>query len=241
MLEGASSEDGKVALSTQLLTLHVGKVQPYTRACTTSAIGKYPVSTRLRVSSLGLVGDEQADLRVHGGVDKAVHHYPFEHYAAWRQQISHPLLYSPGAFGENFSTVGWTEDTIHLGDVVQAGSAVLQVSQGRQPCWKLNDRFGEPKMASWLQSTGKTGWYYRVLEEGAVAGGDALILLERPYPTWPLGRLMDMLFRRTLDLELLRSAQELPLPPSWQKLIQSRLSKNEVESWKKRLDGPDVT
>jgi MOSC domain-containing protein YiiM len=225
--------------STQLLALHVGKVQPYTRAGTTSAIGKHPVSSRLRVKTLGILGDEQADLRVHGGIDKAVHHYPFEHYATWRQQMSHPLLLSSGAFGENFSTLGWTEDTIHIGDIVQAGSAVLQVSQGRQPCWKLNDRFSEPKMASWLQSTGRTGWYYRVLEEGAVAAGDALILLERPYPEWPIGRLMDMLFRRTLDLELLSSAQELPLPPSWQKLIQNRLAKSEVESWKKRLDGPD--
>jgi MOSC domain-containing protein YiiM len=223
---------------TPLLTLHVGKVRPYTRPDTTSAIAKHPVAGRRRITALGLADDEQADLRVHGGVDKAIHHYPLDHYAAWREEIAHPLLDAAGAFGENFSTLGWTEDTIHFGDIVQAGSAVLQVSQGRQPCWKLNDRFGQPQMARRLQSTGRTGWYYRVLEPGAIAAGDRLSVLERPYPRWPLSLLMDMLFQRTLDPGLLRSASALPLPPSWKKLIDHRLERNEVESWKKRLDGP---
>lgn len=232
---------GKHDPSTPLLSLHVGKVRPYTRAGTTSAIAKSPVGGRLRITTLGLAGDEQADLRVHGGVDKAIHHYPLDHYAAWRQEIAHPLLDSAGAFGENFSTQGWTEASVHFGDIVQAGSAVLQVSQGRQPCWKLNDRFGQPDMARRLQSTGRTGWYYRVLEEGAISAGDRLIVLERPYPQWPLSLLMDMLFQRTLDLALLRSASVLPLPPSWKKLIEHRLARNEVESWQKRLEGPDGT
>jgi MOSC domain-containing protein YiiM len=227
--------------STPLLTLHVGRVQPYTRPGSTSAIAKHPVDGRRRITTLGLADDEQADLRVHGGVDKAIHHYPLDHYAAWRAEIAHPLLDAAGAFGENFSTLGWTEETIHFGDIVQAGSAVLQVSQGRQPCWKLNDRFDQPHMARRLQATGRTGWYYRVLEAGAIAAGDPLMVLERPYPRWPLSLLMDMLFQRTLDLELLRSASELPLPPSWKKLIDHRLERNEVESWKKRLDGPEAS
>lgn len=226
------------AMSTPLLSLHVGKVQPYTRAGTTSAIAKTPVSARLQVTPLGLLGDAQADLRVHGGVDKALHHYPFDHYEAWRGELAHPLLDVPGAFGENFSTLGWTEATVHFGDIVQAGTAVLQVSQGRQPCWKLNDRFGEPGMAGRLQASGRTGWYYRVIETGAVAAGDTLRLLERPYPQWPLSQLMHMLFHRTLDPELLRAASALPLPPSWQKLIRHRLEHNQVESWSKRLEGP---
>ena len=225
-------------MTTPLLALHVGKVQPYTRAGSTSAIAKTPVSARLQVTPLGLLGDEQADLRVHGGPDKAVHHYPFDHYEAWREELGHPLLGAPGAFGENFSTLGWTEETVHFGDIVQASTAVLQVSQGRQPCWKLNDRFGEPRMAGRLQASGRTGWYYRVIEPGAVAAGDTLRILERPYPQWPLSQLVQMLFHRTLDHALLESASELPLPPSWQKLIRHRLERNQVESWSKRLEGP---
>lgn len=226
-------------LRTRLIALNVGKAVPYTRAGSRSAIDKRAVAGPVRVTLLGLAGDEQGDLRVHGGPDKAIHHYPYDHYPAWRDSVAHPLLQQPGAFGENFATLGWTEATVHFGDIMQAGTAVLQVSQGRQPCWKLNDRFNEPQMARWLQSTGRTGWYYRVLEEGTVATGDELRLRQRPFPRWPLARLTDMLFNRTLDLPLLREAAQLPLPASWLKVVNNRLQREEVESWSRRLDGPE--
>jgi len=223
---------------TPLLALLIGRAVPYTRPGSRSGIAKRPVDGALEIDLTGLRGDEQGDLRVHGGPDKAVHHYPFDHYAAWRGELVHPLLDAPGAFGENFSTLGWTEQTVCIGDVVQAGTAVLEVSQGRQPCWKLNDRFDVPDMARRLQASGRSGWYYRVLEPGQVRSGDSLRLLQRPHPGWPLARLLEMLYRRMLDHDLLQEAATLPLPESWMRLIHNRLRTASVEAWDKRLDGP---
>lgn len=224
---------------TPLLALLIGSAVPYTRPGSRSGIAKRPVDATLDIGVSGLRGDEQGDLRVHGGPDKAVHHYPFDHYAAWRGELgAHALLDAAGAFGENFSTLGWTEQTVCIGDVVQAGTAVLEVSQGRQPCWKLNDRFDVPDMARRLQASGRTGWYYRVPEPGKVRVGDSLHLLQRPHPDWPLSRLLDMLYRRMLDRDLLEEAATLPLPESWMRLIQNRLRTACVEHWDARLQGP---
>src|SRR5690606_15630671 len=160
---------------------------PYTRPGSRSAIAKTPRSGPVRIGELGLDGDEQGDRRVHGGVDKAVHHYPFEHYARWRAELGPlPVLAAPGAFGENLSSAGLDESNVCLGDRYALGSVVLEVSQGRQPCWKLNDRFGVRDMARRVQDTGRTGWYYRVLQPGVARAGDTLQLLERPCPDWPL-------------------------------------------------------
>lgn len=224
--------------SIPLLALLTGKAVPYTRAGTRSGIAKSAIPGPAYVTGTGIVGDEQGDLRVHGGVDKAIHHYPFDHYAYWKTELGSGLLDKPGAFGENLSTLGWTEDNVHLGDVVRAGTAVLEVSQGRQPCWKLNDRFGHPRVAALVQSTGRTGWYYRVLQEGILAPGDLLERVERPFPEWPLSRLVALLFQRSLDQNLLESASRLPLPASWLKLIRHRMDSKQVESWARRLDGP---
>ena len=228
-----------VAQPSTLHTVLTARAVPYARPETFSAIAKQPTAGSVRVAALGIEGDEQGDTRVHGGPDKAVHHYPFDHYAWWRDELGeHPLLQSPGAFGENFSSSGWTEDDVCLGDVVRAGTALLQVSQGRQPCWKLNDRFGQPNVARTMQHSGRTGWYYRVLQEGAVQAGDTLEIVERPHPAWTVRRLADLLFNRTLDRDQLQAASALPLPPSWQKILGHRLATATVESWEKRLVGP---
>ena len=111
-----------------------GKALPYSRPGTRSGIHKTPVEGHVLIGELGLEGDEQGDPRVHGGIDKAVHHYAFEHYAAWRSELGNsPILQQPGAFGENISTQGLTEADVCLGDRYQLGTAVLEVSQGRQP------------------------------------------------------------------------------------------------------------
>jgi MOSC domain-containing protein YiiM len=235
----AVSPGVNLAEPTPLLAVLVGSAVPYTRLGSRSGIAKRPVDGCLDIDINGLRGDEQGDLRVHGGPDKALHHYPRDHYAAWRSELpARAVLDAPGAFGENFSTLGWTEQTVCIGDVVQAGTAMLAVSQGRQPCWKLNDRFELPDMASRLQASGRTGWYYRVLEPGQVRAGDSLRLLERRHPGWPLSRLLEMLYQRMLDRELLEEAATLPLPGSWMRMIQSRLRTASVEAWDKRLDGP---
>lgn len=216
-----------------------GKAVPYSRPGTRSGIHKVPVDGPVRIGELGLQGDEQGDLRVHGGVDKAVHHYALDHYPAWRSELGDlPVLQQPGAFGENISALGLTEADVCLGDRFHLGSARLEVSQGRQPCWKLNDRFSVPDMARRVQATGRSGWYYRVLQPGRAQAGDALTLIERPHPDWPLVRLARLLYDRVLDPALLEPALALPLVPSWRKLIERRLQHAAVEDWGKRLDGP---
>ncbi|MGA4476286.1 MOSC domain-containing protein [Ectopseudomonas chengduensis] len=227
--------------SLQLDALLTGRAQPFTRPGSRSGIAKAPRQEALAVTTLGLAGDEQGDLRVHGGVEKAIHHYPREHYAAWLAELGeHPLLMQPGAFGENFSTMGWTEDDVCLGDLIRAGSALLQVSQGRMPCWKLSDRFGVANLALRVQQSGRTGWYYRVLQEGVVGEGDRLQVVERIHADWPLSRLSAVLFDKRLEPELLRECLALPLVPSWRRTLERRLEKAEVEDWAPRLQGTDI-
>lgn len=228
-----------LAHSVRVDALLTGKAVPYTRPGSHSGIDKQPRAGLIRITESGLAGDEQGDLRVHGGIDKAVHHYPFEHYAQWHEDIgAHPMLEAPGAFGENISTQGLTEATVCLGDRFELGDVLLEVSQGRQPCWKLNDRFGVPDMARRVQDSGRSGWYYRVLHAGHAQAGDALTLIERPHPSWPLARLAALLYQRVLDPAQLEPALELPLVPSWRKIIERRLQHNAVENWGKRIDGP---
>ncbi|WP_024869921.1 MOSC domain-containing protein [Pseudoxanthomonas suwonensis] len=216
-----------------------GRAVDYTRPGSRSAIAKQPVAGPVLAGPEGLVGDEQGDRRVHGGPDKAIHHYPRDHYATWRGEIgAHPLLEAPGAFGENISTTGVTEADLCLGDRLRLGAAVVEVSQGRQPCWKLSDRFGVADMARRVQDSGRSGWYYRVLEPGEVGAGDELVLVERPYPDWTLPRLAALLYRRTLDRGELEAALALPLVPSWRTVFERRLLRGETESWDSRLGGP---
>lgn len=203
-----------------------------------SAIAKQPLRESVAIGTLGLAGDEQGDPRLHGGPDKAVHHYALEHYADWRGELGAlPVLDAPGAFGENLASTGVTEATLCWGDRVRIGTALLEVSQSRQPCWKLNTRFGVRDMALRLQRSGRTGWYYRVLEPGQVQAGDAIELMARPHAAWPLVRVIGVLYHRTLDAALLRELAALPLPPSWQRLVQGRLERGAVEDWRPRTEG----
>ncbi|QRY77401.1 MOSC domain-containing protein [Pseudomonas sp. PDNC002] len=218
--------------------LLTGRAVPFTRPGSLSAIAKEPRQTTLKVTALGLESDEQGDLRVHGGVEKAIHHYPREHYANWTAELGeHPLLSRPGAFGENFSSTGWTEADVCLGDRIRAGTALLEVSQGRMPCWKLNDRFEVTHMALRVQESGRTGWYYRVLEEGTVAAGATLELVERRHADWSLQRLSAVLFDKRIDTDTLRECLELPLPPNWRRTLSRRLENGAVEDWSSRLQG----
>lgn len=220
--------------------LLAGKAVPYTRPGSHSAIAKQPLEGPVQVGPEGLEGDEQGDRKVHGGLYKAVHHYPYEHYRRWQEQLGALLLLEqPGAFGENISTCGLSEADLCLGDVLRCGETLLEVVQTRQPCWKLNDRFGIPDMALRVQQTGMTGWYYRVLEPGELEAGQMLNLEHRPFPRWPLSRVLEVLYQLTLDQTALLELSELPLVPSWQKLVERRLNQHSVEDWSKRLYGAD--
>lgn len=220
-------------------------LRPDGSAAGVSAINKFPQTGPVYANEHGLQGDEQGDKRVHGGPDKAIHHYPQEHYPAWQSQLDTPqaarVLALPGAFGENLCSSGMTEAQMCWGDQVRIGSALLELAQSRQPCWKLNQRFAQPDMALRVQHTGRTGWYWRVLTPGFIRAGDAVYLLQRPYPEWPLSRVIALLYQHSgysgLEVEALRDLARLPLPPSWQRIVQRRLEHGQIEDWSARLYG----
>jgi len=159
-----------------------------------SAIGKVPTVDPVRVSWLGLEGDAQADLVHHGGHDKAVHLFPQDHYPWWRTALDdHPLLGTVGAFGENLATRGATEAMLCLGDRFTLGTALLEISQGRQPCFKLNHRFGRKDVLALAMKSGRTGAYLRVIREGEIRAGDVMARVAQPHPEWPVSRVFDLL------------------------------------------------
>jgi len=182
-------------MRTIVQTLLTGQIDPhFTTERESSAIAKAAVEGPRTVTLFGIEGDEQADLTVHGGRDKAIHHYPRDHYPQWEAVLGEiDLLQRPGAFGENISTLGWTEESLCIGDRLRLGSALVEVAQGRQPCWKQGHRFGNPKVVAAMVKTGRTGWYYRVIEEGSVAAGDAIMLVSRVHPEWNVARVFGLL------------------------------------------------
>ena len=221
--------------------LHVGRAAPFGPKGEPSAIDKQPVRHPLWLGVNGLAGDEQADRRHHGGPEKALHHYPARHYAAWRHEcVAVPAArFAPGAFGENISATGLTEHDVCIGDTFRLGGALVQVSQARQPCWKLNLRFGLGDMARRVQAGGRTGWYYRVLEAGEVAPGDTLTLVARPHPDWALARLLHHWYVDRLNRPALAAIAALEaLSPSWRQLAGQRLESGRVEDWSRRLFAP---
>lgn len=174
---------------TRIDVLLTGRIARFTDDGDTSAIAKVRVDGPRTVGFFGIEGDSQADLTVHGGRDKAIHHYPRDHYGWWAERLgARSLLELAGAFGENISTRGLTEDDVCIGDRFRLGSALVEVCQGRQPCWKQAHRLGDKRVVAMMVKSRRTGWYYRVLEEGGVAAGDALVPVERLHPEWTVAR-----------------------------------------------------
>lgn len=181
-------------IESRLDHLLIGTPKPFRDDGIMSAIAKMPADGGLMLGREGLAGNQVGDPVRHGGLDKAVHLYPAEHYAFW--QARYPdlaLLEHPGAFGENFSCSGMTEERLCLGDIFRLGEALIQCSHARQPCWKLNHRFGRPDVMKTVMKTGKSGSYFRVLETGMVRAGDSFVQQERPQPEWPLDRLFNLI------------------------------------------------
>ena len=220
------------------IAVTIGTVAPFGPDGGASAIAKSPVPSAF-VTLDGIEGDEHGDPVKHGGPDKVVHHYPVEHYRHWRAQgVTSALLDSPGAFGENLTTLGMTEESVCVGDVYAVGNGglVLQAAQVRQPCWKLNVRFGVPLMAANVQRACRMGWHYRALHPGTLAPGDALVLIDRPHPAWTLARLADKLYVDTLDRDALAEIVELEfLADKLRDVARTRLATRRVESWEPRL------
>ncbi len=181
-------------IRTRLEHLLIGTPKRFGDDGETSAIAKDAVERPLLLSFEGLAGDQVADPLHHGGRDKAVHLYPIEHYAFWQEKYPDvAALQQPGSFGENLSCTGLTEQQLCLGDIFRVGKALIECSHARQPCWKLNHRFGKADVLKTVVKTGKSGSYFRVLEEGLVQAGDPLVQQARPHPEWPLERLFAML------------------------------------------------
>ncbi|OCP01925.1 MULTISPECIES: MOSC domain-containing protein [unclassified Ensifer] len=220
-------------------TLLVGVLSPIDDRGTLSGIDKQPAIGPVHLGATGFSGDHQGDLKRHGGIDKAVHHYPRDHYRVWTGEIG-PVarLKQPGAFGENLSVVGLIESDVAVGDRFRLGGALLEVSQGRQPCWKLNRRFEIADMARRVQQSGRTGWYYRVIEEGMISAGDRMQRVERRHPEWTIARLWHYLYVDTLNRDALAEIASLAiLPSSWRDYATKRLQTHSVEDWSRRLDG----
>lgn len=159
-----------------------------------SAIGKTRRVGAVRLGWSGFEGDAVADPVHHGGWDKAVHLYPQEHYPFWRELMpDQTVLAEPGAFGENIASTGMTEAELCIGDRFTMGSAIVEVSHGRQPCWKLNHRFSAPGMMATVISTARAGVYFRVIQEGEVEAGGEMVLIDRPQPDWSIERVFNLL------------------------------------------------
>ncbi|MCP4676694.1 MAG: MOSC domain-containing protein [Deltaproteobacteria bacterium] len=228
--------------SVSIRSIQTGRVELFGTGKHKSAIIKQRVTVPVLLSHTGLEGDEQADKRHHGGKEMALHQYPFEHYEAWQRDYpeSSDLFVEPGMFGENITTLGMTEESVCIGDIYRIGSAIAQVSQGRQPCWKLNVRFKIADMAMKLQETGRTGWYYRVLEPGFIAEGDEIRLEERPNNNWPIARVLHFLNEDCLCERSLRDIASIKeLSNSWSRIFERRLSRQKVEDWSSRVLTPD--
>jgi MOSC domain-containing protein YiiM len=183
----------------------------------TSGIHKSPIQGRVHLSLENLAGDGQADLTVHGGDDKAVCVYSADHYSFWRTQLDVQEC-GPGWFGENFSIEGQTEALAAIGDVYRIGTAAVQISQPRAPCWKLGRRWNRLDMPKLVVQSGRTGWYLRVLDTGDVESGDALTLVERPYPRWTIDAVNSVAYGHGVvaDIEAARELAGCPaLAAAW--------------------------
>lgn len=202
----------------------VGAVVPLADDGRSSAIAKSALAGAVRLGEEGLAGDAQADRRVHGGAEKALHHFPAEHYACLAAVFPAACHLTPGGLGENISTRGLTENDICIGDVFALGSARIQVAQPRTPCWKIDHRAGCEGVAAHIAEQGTAGWYYRVLRPGEIAAGDSLIHMERPAGAVSLAR-----FWRTLRAAhpspeaLQRLARAAGLNPDWVRKLHERI------------------
>ena len=205
-------------------TEHVSELKDGQEAVWVSGIWKMPVAGRLRLDRINLDGDRQADLKNHGGPDKAVCCYAAEHYSGWRDALGLAASEFPyGAFGENWTLTGLSEEAVCIGDVYQVGTARVQVSQPRMPCWKLGRRWERPSLPLAVQETGRTGYYLRVLEPGEVGAGDALTLTERPLPEWPVARVNRAMYVDKADAELADELGRLSLlAEAWRRPFRRR-------------------
>jgi MOSC domain-containing protein YiiM len=188
-----------------------------------TSIFKSPVSGRVAVRGYNIEGDRQSDLTVHGGPNKAVYCYPGEHYPFWREQLSDPDL-PYGAFGENLTTEGLTEDAVRIGDRFRVGSTVLRVTQPRMPCFKLGIRFSRDDMVKRFWQSGRSGIYFAIAEEGDLAAGDPIEKIAEGPVEVSIADVVRLYRGDETSPELLDRALRAPLAGSWKAELQERRS-----------------
>ena len=208
------------------VALFIGQVQPLPVSGRPTAMYKTPVHGPIALGLEGFDGDQQADRRVHGGPDKAVHLYPTRHYAKLAAKFDEaaPLLV-PGSMGENIATPDLDEHEVHLGDVWQLGSALIQVCQPRNPCWKIDERFGADGMAVFIDQHLLTGWYWRVLQAGMVQATDPLVLHEAASNAPTLHQAMTLWRAHPPEADALAALAETQgIAKAWQDKIKQRVN-----------------
>ena len=195
-----------------------------------TGIFKKPVSGRIALRTLNLDGDQQADLTVHGGPYKAVYAYPSEHYEYWQREL--PGMDLPwGVFGENFTTVGLSEDELHIGDRFRIGSSTLMVRQPRMPCYKLAARFQRDDVIELFLSSGRSGVYFSVEEEGEVGNGDSFDLISQNQDGITIAEMNRLFVREKYNRDLLQKAiATAPLPETWREYFLPRLKGEAINS-----------
>jgi MOSC domain-containing protein YiiM len=213
----------------QIISLNVGlprEVNWQGRTVST-AIFKEPIEGRRQLRSLNFDGDQQADLTVHGGIDKAVYAYPVEHYAYWRKQL--PEMELPwGMFGENLTVAGLVEDAVNIGDRFRVGNAELIATQPRMPCYKLGLKFGRADIIKQFSDSRLTGVYFAVTQEGEVGAGDRLELISRDPNHVTVADITRLYVRETDDSDLLQRTLQVPaLPGDWRSYFQKQLDKHQ--------------
>jgi MOSC domain-containing protein YiiM len=200
----------------------------------TTGIFKEPTDGHVMVRRLNLDGDKQADLTVHGGVDKAVYSYAAEHYDYWRGEL--PSMNLPwGMFGENFTTEGLLEDNVNIGDTLQVGSAKLMVTQPRMPCYKLGVRFGRMDIVRRFMASGRPGIYCKVLEEGEVVKGDKINIIRKDKNNVTVIDIVRMYIRDHGDIEIMKRAIKIgAFPEGWKYEFLQRINDLEKKDKSKK-------
>lgn len=188
-----------------------------------TGIFKAPVEGRVVVRTHGLEGDQQADLSVHGGPDKAVYVYPFAHYATWSRELGRDD-FCPGQFGENLTVEGMDETTVSIGDVFRIGTAEFQVSQPRSPCVKLGIRMHSARFPSLFLKSGRVGFYVRVVCKGQLGAGDAITQVSRGEGRMTVAWISRLRHFEHADLDgASRAAGLAPLAADWRRPFQERI------------------
>ena len=224
----------------QLTNIYCGKVAQ--RYGIETAMDKQVVNIPLYLSVEGLAGDECADKEHHGGLDRALHQYPLEHYAYWQEKYGdnsdNKAHWQAGGMGENMSSIGMTEDTVCLGDRYQWGEAIIEVSQPRSPCFKLNKRWGIESLSVDMQEVSRCGWLYRVIQPGMVSVNEPLELIARVDNAMTINAVCQAFFGEPLNkVGLLKLQQQDKLSDSLMDKVLQRIATNQVESWSFRLLG----